>query len=336
MSTHCSACFFVFVLVLAILFVGCGGEDENPVKPDPVPCSISSVNIFPVVGPWLVGEGVSILWDAEGGGEVRIALLNGGSEVGEIEDVTGNDGSYAWTVDLMSQPSGSDFGFEVVSTTDSTCRASVGGLRLMDTTNCDITVDAANDSFVVAEQTTEITWTSTNGLGTVDIGLYTSGVSGVDELVGTIASRIPDTGSFTWVVDSFHNGTYDYYRYLVSDAQVDGCEGISHFIRIIDPDVCMILVGSWGGGVTMFELGETVYIPMTQELGSGFVNLRLYSGAFPVPGGAIVDNVPINPAFEWVVTDFGHDGAHDRYHVVAIDSDDRYCVGESERFTILR
>jgi hypothetical protein len=68
------------------------------------------------------------------------------------------------------------------------------------------------------------------------------------------------------------------------------------------------------------------------------VDLKLYSGNIPVTGGVIADNFDTQNGtvdFIWSVTDFGHTGpSHSSFNIRAQDSNDKYCVGQSAKFSI--
>lgn len=327
---------FVMVplLALAIGFVpGCGGDSGGDPEPTPE-CSISAVNTG-LVSSWLSGEEMRIRWTAVGGpGTVVIELLKGGAVVSTIAASTANDGFFSWAAaSTGGQANGSDFGVRVTATGDVDCTSEVNDLTITDVAGCNITFTATVDS-ITAGETFDITWTGNNTSGTVDIELWTSTFGqGLDQQVGTVVFGAADTGTYSWAVDSFNNGTYGFYRYVIRDPLVAGCEAVSPQFAMIDEENCSI--GVFGPATQpLWNNGDQMLITFTSENSSGQVDLRLYAGNLWVPGGVIADNVPAAGEFPWTVSDFGFTASSTSYNIRAIDSVDGYCTGESDRFTI--
>ncbi len=320
------------LLIVAVIGAGCGGDDGGS-PPPPPPCAISDLNTSQQ-NAWLTGDIINIRWLQNGvPGTVVIELLKAGAVVDTIAAAAANSGFYPWLADISGQSSGSDFGFRVTGTGTAACTDQVDGLTIRDVNGCSYTYTAGADS-VQAGDEFEITWLGVNTSGVVDIELWTSGIGGLlGDKVGDIAIGAPDNGSYTWTVDSFNNGTYDFYRYVIRDAQVADCSVNGPRFRMIDDDICTIGVT---GPPMAVDLGDTVLIQLEQRGGSGFVDLRLYMGNEFLRGGVIADNVSVLDNYKWAATDFGNLGDNTRYNIRAVGVADPYCVGRSDDFTINR
>jgi hypothetical protein len=320
--------------LLAVLMAGCGGDDDP--GPEPTPdCAISDVTTG-LDTSFLTGDVVDINWDQNGvPGTVRIELLKGGLVVDTIATSSPNDGFHAWIASTGGQSNGSDFGIRVSGTGEPSCRDEITGLTIIDVTGCTLAFTAVVDTITAGEDFT-ITWDSASTSGAVDIELYKSMPNSLGDFVGTIAFGAPDDGSFTWTTDSFHVGTL-FYRYRIVDALVAGCDVISPGFVMIDEDLCIIDV--FGPNEDQeFTEGEVMSLDIDQSPnnGSGRVNLRLYSGNMFVPGGFVADNLAVpDGMLDWEVNDFDWGLTNTNYRIRAFDASDSYCVGESNRFTII-
>ena len=88
----------------------------------------------------------------------------------------------------------------------------------------------------------------------------------------------------------------------------------------------------------VYPAGTNLPISFAFENSSGVVDLRLYTGNIPVVGGIIANDFDTQNGtvpFMWTVNDYGHPGpSYTAYNVVAFDSNDDNCIGESGHFTI--
>lgn len=331
-------CGVVVVLVLLLaLGSGCGGDGGSEPEPEPQPdCEITGVSTG-FEDTWQANgtSVVNIRWTHNSvPGTVEIELLKGGAPVLTIASGTPNDGYHPWIASTGGQANGSDFGIRVTGTGEADCRDQIEGLTIIDVTGCNIAFAADIIEETSAGQEIDITWTSQNTSGRLDIELWTAAFGNqVDERVGVIVLDTPDDGLFTWTLDSFNNGSDDTYRFLIRDPNVPGCEAVSTAFRMTDDEVCSIAVrGPQLGDV--YDLGDSVPLQIDQNNGSLVVNLRLYTGNEAVPFGNIADNVSVVRDTTWTVTDFNHVGARNRYKIKAFDATDSYCTGVSETFTI--
>ena len=187
-----------------------------------------------------------------------------------------------------------------------------------------------------------ILWTSDNTLKTVNLELWYEPFAQIGTLVGVIAEGLAINDfdmSYTWIVDSFHQGTNEGYRFKIRDVANPQCGDTSIPFTIIDEDNCSIVVMGVNEG---FEYAQDEVIPLSFafEISSGVVDIRLYSGSIPVTGGVIVEDFDTQNGtviFDWTVTDFGHGGpSFTMFNIRARDSDDEYCVGKSRYFAIAR
>lgn len=322
--------------LLAIIGTGCGSDNSS--EPEaPKVCAITDVNTD-VTNSWDTGEVLKIYWGHNGEpSTVRVELLKAGDVVATLAESSENDGFYTWIVTLAGLENGSDFGVRVTGTgsTATACTGEVNDLTLIDTSNCSLTFTAAVDSNGAGDDF-EITWDGYHTGGMVDIELWTSFGSALRDLIGVVVYDTPDDGSFSWIVDSFHNGTFTDYRYVIRSSRPElDCEVVSPAFIITDTDICTILVTGILQGSELFS-GQAVPIELDMSSQDELVDLRLYSGNEFVIGGQIQDNVSVLETFQWTVSDFGHLGADDAYRIKAINVLDGYCVGVSDRFKINR
>lgn len=324
-------------LAAAFAIAGCGGGGGGGGGTEPQPCSITNVSTG-TVSSWLVGlDGpANLRWDHTGSATaVKIELLKGGAVVSVVAASTANDGFFAWTPSTGGQANGSDFGLRVTALGEAGCAGERNGLTLTDVSNCTLAWSSADPDTINAGESLALAWDAQSTSGTVDIELWQDDLGGEPQLVGVIAAGTPDDGAFTWdPVDSFHFGTNDWFTLRLSDPLVAGCGDETPPFRMVDEELCSILVFGFPGGSTFTE-GSTMHIETGQTFGSGFVDLRLVAGAELVAGGTIATDVPVGQVYDWVVDDFGFaDNLRSRFRIRAIDSSDGYCWGQSDVFTI--
>ena len=315
---------------------GCGGDDGGGGGIDPLPCAITNVSTGAQTS-WLVGVPNTIAnlrWDHQGTATaVKIELLKAGLVVSTVAASTANDGFYAWTPSTDGQPNGNDFGLRVSALGETGCSGEKNGLTLTNVAGCSFTWTTAGLDTLNAGDAMSLTWTSASTSGTVDIELWEDAVE--LKLVGVIAAGIPDNGQYEWdPVDSFNAGTKDRYKLRLSESNVPGCEAYSSEFRLVDNVLCGCAVTGFSAD-SVWSLGQVMHLDLSQTNGSGFVNLRLLTGALPVAGGIIANNVPVSQVFDWTVSDFGYTGAdRTKFHIRATDAADGYCVGVSDVFRI--
>jgi len=322
------------LLIIAVFSLGgCQKSETGSVTTLPARCDISGVNTT-LFQSGTVGEAVNIRWIQNGvPATVRLELLLGGAVVDTIATAAANIGFFPWVADIGDRVGGSDFGIRVSGNGVPDCQDEVNGLTIINISGCSLTYTANRDT-VWAGQNFDLTWDRYHTSPAVDLELWTTAFGNVlDELAGTIATGVPNTGSYIWVADSFNRGTYDFYRIVLRDAISPACADTSLAFAMIDETNCTVTVSGVGPSVPL-SLGDSVLIMIDQVNGSGLVDLRLYAGNVFVSGGFIADNVPVANSFTWVVDDFGFQLSPNNYRIRAIDANDRYCVGMSDRFTI--
>lgn len=335
----------MFILVSFLVQAGCTDSDgpgDSP--PPPENCSITIT--APAAGAsYQVGDPVIIRWTETGtAAQVRIDLLKGGSLVNSI-GIFGNDGHRIWDTSNLGVSSGSDFSIRVTAVGEVGCSATSREFTIINTAGCNFNFtndfdpdhDPDTPLQLIAPQEFEITWESTNTAGLVDIELLRMDL-GPEAPVAYIVSGTPDDGSYLWPVDSFHRGTYEYYRFRISDAQVSGCSALSDRFGIIDDDICVISVTNPESSV-VWTAGQTRTITFTaQDSGTTHVNIRLYLGAVFVNDIAVQLAVPA-PGQEqdvsWLVDTTGSQVPNSSsYKIRVLDAYDEFCSGWSSDFTI--
>lgn len=318
------------LIILSLGLWGCGSDD--PADPPTANCSISVTT--PVAGDsYMPGdadhETIRIRWTHSGDGDfVKIELLKANAVVGVIHpSVSAAIGYYSWTASNLGEANGADFSIRVSTLGEEDCSDTSAMFTMTSIVGC--TMDFSNDfpDSVVAGDIFHLTWDSHHTSGQVDIQLRKQ-----DQLLAYIATRTEDDGSFDWEVDSFHNGTYDYYFLRIQDSDVDACYADSVTFKMVDDDICSIVVsGPHSGAVWDAGTEQTIMLTATAEVNT--VDLRLFTGNIYV--GMIGTDISMDDfPYSWTVNDFGNTQGPNSYRVVATNSDDAYCTGRSGAFTI--
>jgi hypothetical protein len=321
-----------------ILHAGCGGSDDPSDPGGGGGCGIDITTPDPG-DVFRSGQSLTLRWDASGGGDVRLTLLKAGAEQGVIAAATENDGYYRWTVTTMGAAGGTDFGLAVTHTSKD-C-ADTLAIELVNTEGCafEATFLPANPTrtdTVQAGDDYEITWTSENTTGVVDISLrYYTGVQ--HEEIAALALGTADDGSFLWEnVDSFHNGTSNNYYVRIADAAVDGCDTDSRHFRIVDEEICEIEVMEPGDS-DVYDEGQQMLVRFSTTNDSGRVDLYLYEGYVNLVEYMVADVPTLDGQVNWTVDlPDGYEGSLTFFRVKVVDANDGNCVGFSPSFTINR
>lgn len=323
---------------LILVQVGCS-KDEDPVTPPPA-CSIV-VDEFNSWDFFYTGDDINIRWTKTTGDNVQIELFKGAAPAGVITASTPNTGFFPWlNSTTFGRDSGEDFSIKVTHLQDAACGDQTNEFEMIDVSNCFIKFPwTVRDSIEAQNAGNEfiITWESDHTSGFVDLELWRHPYLDLPVKVEDLALNLPDNGTFTWTVDSYHQGTNPNFSFRIRDVNAHRCTDTSVNFIIIDNEICTIDVLGISEGQT-YAQGTVIPISFAFENSSGVVDLKLYSGNAEPPVGSITDgfdtqNGTIN--FNWTVTDFGHPGpSYSAFNVKAWDSDDDNCIGESGHFTI--
>lgn len=328
---------------LLLIQIGCSSDEEDSVTPPPA-CSI----VLDQFNDWeyyLTGETINIRWTQTTGGNVKIELYKGVSEVGVITAQTANTGFYPWlNSTTFGAGSGEDYSIKVTNLSDSACNDQTNTFELIDVSNCYIKFPwTVKDSIPdqKAGNILDITWDSANTTGNVNLELWYEPFTARGEKVGDIAENLANTGSYAWTVDTFNRGTDQGYRLKINDVDLDSCKDTSVRFNIEDEDNCVLDVEGVNGGTT-YNQGDNIPLTFTMENSSGVVKLTLFSGgnqvdALPMKGVIIerFDTQNGTAVFNWTVSDLNHTGpAFNRFSIRATDVDDEYCHGNSSEFGI--
>jgi len=335
----------ILVLGLIMVQMGCS-KDEDPVTPPPA-CKITMDTPRGVDWEYFyTGNLINIRWAKTTGSNVKIELFKGADLAGTISPITTNTGYFPWTNSTtFGEESGEDYSIQVTHLSDANCNDRTGTFEMIDISNCFIKFPWTSQNPIhdlLAGEIFDITWTSNHTSGFVDLELWYEPFSSLGDLVGTIAENLPNSGSFSWTVDSFHRGTEEGYRFKIQDSTpgAAGCNDVSVTFMITDDDNCSIEVLGVSDGA-LYDPGQTVPLSFGLENSSGVVKLELYTGKERVTGGLITSSFDTQNGtvfYQWVVDDFGHTGpAFNRYNIVATDVNDEYCKSKNgSEFTITR
>jgi hypothetical protein len=149
-----------------------------------------------------IGSQHNITWDAQGVGNLKITLWQGGTKLGTIVDnLSPSSGSYAWTVgDYIGGPALPGTGYKI--------KISEKGSTVSDTSDGPFTItgitvispNGGEDWSIGSFK--DITWAA-QGVGDLKITLWQG-----ETKLGTIADNVPSSpGSYTWTVGDYIGGT---------------------------------------------------------------------------------------------------------------------------------
>ncbi len=337
----------VLSLILGLLLVQTGcSKKEDPVTPDPVACAITMTNPGEFEGQKFdTGLPINIRWTKTTGGNVKIELFKGADMVGTISDQTLNDGFHPWNSSTtFGQPTAEDYSIGVTHLSDASCQGRTNTFKMVDISNCFVTFTLAGRDNLpdqVAGDELVITWESGHTSGFVNLELWYEPFTQMGELVGIIEEHVVDSGTYSWIVDSFNQGADidEGYRLKIRDDRPGdhNCDDRSVPFRIADDFNCFIEVMGIGGGQS-FGLGTVLPISFGFVNSSKVVRLRLYTGNLQVPVGLITNSFDTQngtASFNWTVDYYQHNQpVFNRFNVRAFDVDDEYCVGQSSNFAI--
>ncbi len=327
------------LLTLAMLpFAGCSSDDDSP-NTATGPCGITLTR--PLPGEvFLSDEEVKIQWRRSGAeSEVKIELLKADEVVGEITREEENDGWYFWGADNMGQPNGSDFSLKVTAMGDDECFDVSPEFALTNVNGCNYefltppAFDPEDPLLLTADGSTyEITWFSQFTTGLVNLELIH-----VNDFVGYIATGVPDSlQSYTWTVDSLHEGSGSDYKIRIQDTKVNSCKQVSDPFQLVDLHVCSIMVGQPSLG-SVLQIDDVVNIAWAADEVDGNLDIVLtYEGEVIDPIALDVD--PLLGSIPWTVwapQPLPEDNGQ-KYRIVITDNNNLVapCSGRSDTFTI--
>lgn len=307
---------------VAGLVFGC--SDDDPVEP-PEPCSVT------VTAPendevlWR-GNDVAIRWQSTGtAASVAISLVRNDLVVSEITPVTANDGYHPWVVADMGGGLGDGYTFLVDAAGDSSCFSRGPGFRVAE---CAITLTEPTGAVRASKgDTLRIAWQSEDVATAVDLELTKGG-----EVIGPIALGQSHSGQMDWVIDTFNEGTSDFYLIRARDPIVAGCGDLSPFLGITDEDICRIQVLAPAAYQTV-SVGQNLRIMWTMENASGSSNVDLYDTGGLV--GRIASAVAGQQVtYDWTVDLMGAAEPAALYFIRVTDAASSLCWNSSQMFII--
>jgi hypothetical protein len=337
--------------VALLLAVGCGGDDEGGTTPPPA-CSIAIYSPtegqpFTTPAQTPAGDRVDVRWLGEGGGQVRVDLLRGGSLVGVIDDAVDNNAGYTfWVIDDMISGSADDYQVRVSHLTSDGCADTSPEFTIRDLRGCDIELlinypGMRDDLPARAGDEMSISWVPTATTGSYDVELWQSSVG--DVLVGVIAEDLAANElAEDWTIDSFHVGDSWYYV-KVQDREIESCFGVSDIFEMRDDVLCAITVLAPAGGVvreegTPLEVTWDAANTGFDELGDPrLLDIELWYGQAQRIETIAEEIDPTDEAWMWdAVDDYDYLGqSQSNYKFKIVVRGDPYCYAFSENFTII-
>jgi hypothetical protein len=323
----------VILSLLLLTQIGCDSDEETTSVDGP--CGITVTR--PLPGEvFLSGEEVKIFWSRSGSAtQVKIDLLKSGVLVGGITTLEENDGYYFWDASVMEQANGPDYSIRVTALGESNCgdESQAFGITDVDGCNFDFETPPADEPVdLVAGDTYDITWFSTSTTGRVDLELVHDG-----ELIGLIDTDVVDSNqSYTWNIDSLHEGTGSRYSVKISDVLVPSCNQASPYFNLVDENVCGIEL-STPTAASELTIGDTETIRwMSQEV-DGSLNIYLYYDSRRIL--TIAENVdPSENSLDWEIFISGELPEPNlvKYQIVIEDNNNLFapCQGRTGLFLI--
>jgi hypothetical protein len=331
------------LLALALLpLVGCDSDEEDP-NTATGPCGITLTRPLPgevFLSGESVGEEVKIQWRRSGSAaEVKIELLKAGEVVGEIIREEPNDGWYFWRAENLGQPNGADFSVKVSAMDEEGCFDISPEFSLTNVAGCGYDFitppdfDPLDPLLLVADGSTyEVTWFSQFTTGLVNLELIH-----VNDFVGYIATDVPDSlQSYTWTIDSLHEGSGSDYKIRIQDTKVPSCRQLSDPFQMVDLDVCAITVAQPSSGAVL-GIGDMTNIVWTYQQVDGLLDITLsYKGDVIDVIATDVDPELGSLAWEvWAPTPLPEDNAA-LYQITISDNNNSVaaCFDRSDSFLI--
>jgi hypothetical protein len=240
----------------------------------------------------VAGTANAITYTSDVTGNLRITLLKGGVHYAMIAGNIANTGTFNWLIPA-GMASGTDFSVKIASCLDPTVSdVSDANFTITGGGGSVMTVIAPNGGENLAAGTSNtITWTS-DIIGNLRIVLMKGGVQ-----YSLIAGRVPNTGSFNWMIPAFIISGTDYTVKIssctnplisdVSDADFTISGGAGSSITVIAPN----------GGETLTS-GTYNNITWTSDV-TGNVKIVLLKGG--IQASLIAASVPNTGSFSWLI-----------------------------------
>lgn len=360
--------FAALALLSTVLLVlpGCDSDEEDP-NTATGPCGISLTR--PLPGEvFLSGDEVKIQWDRSGTDPtVAIELLKAGDYIGTISLNEENDGWYFWDAEFFQvgtdtsiadidttvspadttysyspryMPNSDDYMVRVRATGQNNCQDVSPEFSLTNVSGCNYDFitppeyDSEDPLVLDADDgsTYDITWFSSSTTGLVDLILLSD-----QQIVGYIETDVPDSlHSYTWEIDSLHEGSGNRYQVRIQDTKVESCKQDSDRFHIVDENICSIelLAPTETDELT---IGQTYVIRWNYEQVDGNLDITL------TYGGKLLDVIatdvdPTDLYYEWEVwapTPLPEENTS-LYRVTITDNANLYapCSGLSDAFLI--
>jgi len=330
---------FLSVLIAAsAAVIGCS-KDDGPVEP-PKTCSIEMVS--PTGGStYYTGDPVNIRWNTSGyPSTVDIELVRGALDTFIVQG-TANSGFYPWTFRAYGYGTHDDYQIRVTGTGQAACFDTTAQFTLVSLSGCQITFPYSSKDTIPTQTAGDvftIEWTGVNTSNVLQLELWNTSFAPAftpEEPYFVIDPAVEDDGSYDWTVNSFNNSDDAIYRWRLRDVHLGTCVATSYQFRLIDNELCAIVIGGIDKGVT-YDPGSTLPITVIGTNLPGNVDMVLVGSGGPLPGGTMVEDFdPMSGPYLWTVTDYGYTGTN-AYRVRVTSTDDPYCSAVSDQFSIAR
>ncbi|MFH2055331.1 MAG: Ser-Thr-rich GPI-anchored membrane family protein [bacterium] len=287
-----------------------------------VPCEIT-VTAPLISDDWLVGASETIIWSSGGAGsEVALALYQGSTWICDIDTMTDNDGSFAWTVTECGNGGAADYRVKVTSRADTDCfdYSELFTITIpcaLQVTNPILGQTCYLDSNVTVE------WTAQESGSLLGLVLFKQN----DSLcfVDTVTAL---AGSYSWTATDCGAGPGGNYRFRLADLSDPDCFDFSAYFAVTEP--CSIIVEAPVAGVE-WVTGDTQTVLWSSGGAGANVRLDLYkSGGLIAP---LESSIPNSGSYDWIVNDWTAGNGSD-YQIRITDLSNPTCYDYSDFFRI--
>ena len=245
---------------------------------------------------WTAGTANTITWTSDIVGNVRIALLKNGIQFSLIASYLPNTGTFSWNTPI-SIPTGTDYTVKISSCINP---------LLVDVSDANFTINGLGGSMVTvtapnggetwtAGTANTITWTS-DIVGNVRISLLKNG-----NPFSLIASSVPNSGSFNWMIPF---GIVPGSDYTVKVSSV-----LTPLVNDVSNASFTIVAGTMGSTMTLtapnggesWVVGTTNTITWTSDI-QGNVRIALLKGGIQI--GLVASGTPNDGSHNWLIPAF--------------------------------
>ncbi|KKL64298.1 hypothetical protein LCGC14_2166430, partial [marine sediment metagenome] len=234
-----------------------------------------SINIINPTGSssWLFNNDQTIIWSSTGDiSWVDIDLYKGNSYYTFIGLITGNDGSYTWSVPIIL-PDGTDYQVKISDYHDPSISDMSDYFEIWDGIVIPKSISISNPSSSSSWEprtSRTIMWSSTGDIDEVNIALYNN-----TYLIEAIDNRVFNDGRYAWTIPSYLEEGSN-YKIRISDYNNATIYGDSESFEIYIPIASKTIHITSPDSLNSWEVGTTQTITWTSTGAVGNVRIQIY------------------------------------------------------------